>query len=462
MVALAVSRRTRNSLWLYPSASAAILLILILPTKFAIAAIFAAVAAAVVLSRPWWGIAFLTVFLPFNNVGSQLLGRTTTATAFGAIKDGILALLLLAAFNRRTIRADVAIPALLVAAFGLVGFGYATSLSTALYGWRNDYEPILLLLAVPALLTVTQADKVRTLIAVMGQVAAAIGILTWSRGVSWLVTIHLLPAPLSTYPFQLFSTGNSHPRAFSPLAAPNEFGAYLDVALAVIVTRTDWSIRRRAMMSVLPVAAIYLARSRSALIGIALLASVVAVRVSWHRFGSAAGLGLATAAGLVSVVLIVQFLHSGGLSTSYDASLAGHASSVQAGIRNAITHPLGFGLGNVGPRALLTSSNAVLVESFWLLQTLESGFLVLFAFLFALWRLVNICIHGGDRAFLGVACLAAIVTSQLVLPTMQDGPVSFTFWMVMGIAVCFTAPRTHSNRPSARNASNMAGAIRST
>ena len=462
MVALVVSRRARNSVWLYPSAAATILLILILPTKFAIAAIFAIIAAVVVLSRPWWGIAFLALFLPFNNVGSQLLGRTTTATAFGAIKDGILALLLIAAVNRRSIRADVAIPALLLAVFGLVGFGYATSLSTALYGWRNDYEPVLLLLAVPALLTAAQADRVRTIIVAMSQVAAAIGILTWIRGVSWLVTLHLLPAPLSTYPFQLFSTGNSHPRAFSPLAAPNEFGAYLDVALAVIVTRSDWSVRRRAALSVLPVIAIYLARSRSALIGIALLASVVAVRVAWRRFGSAAGYGLATAAGIVSVVLIVQFLHSGGLSTSYDASLAGHASSVQAGIRNAFSHPLGYGLGNVGPRALLTSSNAVLVESFWLLQSLESGFLVLVAFLFVLWRLVSICARGGDRAFLGVACFSAIVTSQLVLPTMQDGPVSFTFWMVMGIAICYTRPSGQLNRPSERKASNMTGAILST
>lgn len=461
MVAFVVSRRAQISLWLFPVSAAAILLILTLPTKFAIAAIFAVVAAVVVLTRPWWGIAFLAVFLPFNNVGSQLLGRTTTATAFGAVKDGVLALLLIAAVNRRSVRPDVAVPALLVAVLGLVGFGYATSLSTALYGWRNDYEPILLVVAVSALLTVNQADRVRTIIVTMSQLAAAVGILTWMRGVSWLVTLHLLPAPLSTYPFQLFSTGNSHPRAFSPLAAPNEFGAYLDVALAVIVTRSDWSIRRRAILSVLPVVAIYLARSRSALIGIALLASVVIVRASWRRFGSAAGLGLATAAGLIAVVLIVQFLHSGGLTSSYDASLAGHASSVQVGIRNAITHPLGFGLGNVGPRALLTSNNAVLVESFWLLQTLESGFLVLAGFVFALWRLGSRCARGGDRAFLGVACVASIVTSQLVLPTMQDGPVSFTFWMVMGIAMVYVPHEHQSNKPLARNASSMTGAIRS-
>jgi hypothetical protein len=70
-----------------------------------------------------------------------------------------------------------------------------------------------------------------------------------------------------------------------------------------------------------------------------------------------------------------------------------------------------------------------------LLQALESGLLVLVAYLFTVGRIVRVSARAGGEAFLAVAAIAATLISQLVLPTMQDGPVSFTFWMVMGLAL---------------------------
>jgi hypothetical protein len=229
------------------------------------------------------------------------------------------------------------------------------------------------------------------------------------------------------------------------MAGPNELGAYLDIALAVIVTRTDWSIRRRAALCVLPLVGIYLARSRSGLIGVVLLAAVCIIRTARSRFGIGTILTIAVAAAAV------PFLSN----QSGDLSLTGHATSLQTGLGNALTHPLGYGLGNVGPRAILTSQNPVLVESFWLLMALESGLLVLVAYLLLLTRTVRLTARAGD-GFLAAALLASVIVSQLVLPSMQDGPVSFTFWLVLALAV--NAQRPPYPDPKAKVGRSHAGA----
>jgi putative inorganic carbon (HCO3(-)) transporter len=427
--------RTRATPWLAFMCVALMVGVVALPSKYAILAILALAGGLLVIARPWWGIAVLAVLLPANNLISQLLGATSLSTAFGAIKDAVLAILLVAAVASGNVRREFAWPALAVAALGLMGFAYSGSLSSALYGWRNDYEPVLLVIAVPALLTATTARYIRTIVVVAAQVAALVGIYTWTLGLSWLVTLHIFPGAPGAFPFQYFSTNNVHPRAFSPLASPNEFGAYLDLALAVIVTRTDWSVRRRAALCVLPVIAIYLSRSRSGILGVVLLASLLAVMFV-RRYGSSTRLGLSIVIGLGFIAVLVSYVNSGGVaSTGTDPSLVGHASSLREGIGNALTHPLGYGLGNVGPRAIRSNTNPVLVESFWLLQALESGLLVLVAYLFTVGRIVRVSARAGGEAFLAVAAIAATLISQLVLPTMQDGPVSFTFWMVMGLAL---------------------------
>ena len=424
-----MTKRDQLTAGLIPLFIAALVAVMMLPPTYAVLLVAAAGGAWAVLHNPAAGVGFLVVLLPANNLISQLLGGGGKATAFGAVKDAVLLLLLVAAVQRRAIRRDLAPLVVGVAVFGLIGFAYASSVSNGLYGWRNDYEPVLLLLAAPAVLNPAQVERVKTGIVAAGQVVAAVGVLTWQRGLSWLYTVHV--ASPGVYPFQYFSSGNHRPRAFSPLAAPNELGAYLDITLAVIVTRSDWTVKRRAVLCVLPLVGIYLARSRSGLIGAALLFAVIAVRAVKHRSGTNAAAGLATVLGLTLLAVLLRFLHNGGIASTGDLSLTGHAQSLQTGIADAVTHPLGYGLGNVGPRALLTSQNPVLVESFWLLMALESGLLVLAAYLLLLGRITIRAVKAD--AVLVVACVAATLTTQLVLPTMQDGAVSFMFWLVIGL-----------------------------
>jgi hypothetical protein len=119
-----------------------------------------------------------------------------------------------------------------------------------------------------------------------------------------------------------------------------------------------------------------------------------------------------------------------------DPSLIGHSDSLLENIPFLITHPFGYGLGMVGPRALNYSSDAILVESFFLLLAIESGILVMLLF----GALLVYLFQGGLRArtldgFLPAALIAASVVSFTVLPTLQEGPVAYTLWILCGMGV---------------------------
>jgi hypothetical protein len=76
------------------------------------------------------------------------------------------------------------------------------------------------------------------------------------------------------------------------------------------------------------------------------------------------------------------------------------------------------------------------VESFWLLVGLESGILVMLVFIALLTRLCVIGIRAKTgMAFLAPAAVLGSLVSQLVLPTLQVGAVSFTLWIVVGIGL---------------------------
>lgn len=422
--------------------------ILSLPFKYAIALTLALVIGVGVVAKPWLGAAFLAIFLPANNLISQILGDGAMTTAIGAAKDATLAILLIVVGLRRTARRDIAIPAGIFAVLGLLGFAYADTFNAGLYGWRNDYEAALLLIALPGILNEQTGQRVKNIMIGAGQVAAATAVLTWREGLSWLATVHVYPvAAGEPFPTSFFSTGSIRPRAFSPLVAPNELGVYLDLTLAVIWTRSDWSIGRRIALSVLPIVAIYLADSRSAMAGVVILACVLAVRRVYQSDGFSAAALTATAFALATIGALLYVFVSGGAAQSDDPSLAGHETSLQTGIPMAISHPLGLGLGNVGTRAQVTTTAPVLVESFWLILALESGFVVLVAWIALLTIAGARCARDGSSgAFLGTAAIASSLVSQLVLPTMQDGPVSFTLFMLVGIAWIDVRPQQRVRR----------------
>lgn len=402
------------------------------------------------LMAPTLGILALVVMLPFNGLISQLLGPGLAATGFGALKDVILVLLIVAALRHgrwKRIRVDIAVLVGIILTLSLISGLWAEGLQQGAYGWRNDFEPLLLLLCVPVLLDETSIRRITTTMVVVVQVSAAVSVATWSLGLPWLRMIGRLPVPPGEdFPSSLFTAGNNWPRAFSPYVAPNEMAVAVVLIVAVIWSRRDWGIRTRILLSVLPAAAIILSSSRSGQIGLALLAIALITRWLYNR-RPAFAIGFLGASALGGLTVVALYI-ARQLATRIDPSLLGHASSIQDAIPTMLGHPLGVGLGSVGPRAYRYLETPYHVESFWLLIALESGILAMLAFVALL---VRICIIGiranTSMAFLAPAAVFGSLVSQLVLPTLQEGAVSFTLWIVVSLGLATAAQgKSHTTR----------------
>lgn len=389
-----------------------------------------------ILRFPVGAIYALVVLLPFNALVSQL-APGAVGTAYGAIKDAVVALLLLnALLSRRLSRVPSVVLALVTAlvTVPLISGLLSPSLEQALYGWRNDYEPLLLLIVVPALVQATQIPRLLLAIGIMAQVTASIAIVTWTRGIDWLLEIGRLPVgPGESFPTSLFSSGSLDPRAFSPYVAPNELAAAMLISLAVVWCAPDLRPIHRVLLTILPVSAILVSESRSGLFGMVVLGAILVSR-ALRKTSVMLSAGFLTMAA-VSILSAATIYIGDALTNETDSSFGGHADSLQEGFRQIALHPLGMGLGMVGPRAAQFDSSYH-VESFWLLLALESGPLVLALFIALLATFV---VRGFRSAtpvgFLAVAAISATLVSQLVLPTLQEGPVSFLLWLVVGLSV---------------------------
>lgn len=398
--------------------------------------------AIALMKYPWIGIAFLAVYLPFNGVVSSLLtkaGQAQLATVFGAAKDGVLLLLfVLVVFSPRIARVR---PELFIIVLTIVGLGAVSGIGTsnveqAAYGWRNDFLPLLLIIVVPAVLDRVTASRVSTVVVVAGQLAGLVALATWSRGIEWLYTLGRLPVPEGErFPSSLFSANSIEPRAFSPFSAPNEMALGFLIILSFIWMVGDRRPRTRIALSILPVVAIALSESRSGLLGLACLAVVIAcLKLRDIRPGVA--LAFASIAGVAIGLTAVAYVNV-RIETGSDPSIGGHAASLTESLQLLVQHPLGIGLGQVGPRALRYEDNPVLVESFLLLLALESGPLVLALYLALGGRIVYLAAKEptAGAAHLGLVAIVASLVSQIVLPTMQDGAISYLLWIAVGIGL---------------------------
>ncbi|NRD27277.1 O-antigen ligase [Frigoribacterium sp. VKM Ac-2836] len=398
--------------------------------------------AIALMKYPWMGIAFLAVYLPFNGVVSSLLvklGQAQFATVFGAAKDGVLILLfVLVVFSPRIARVR---PELFIIVLTIVGLGAVSGIGSsnveqAAYGWRNDFLPLLLIIIVPAVLDRVNASRISTVVVVAGQGAGIVAIATWSRGIEWLYVLGRLPVPEGErFPSSLFSANSIEPRAFSPFSAPNEMAVGFLIIMSFIWMMGDRKFGTRIALSVLPVVAIVLSESRSGLLGLACLA-VVVVCLKLRDIRPGVALAFASISGVAIGLTALAYVNV-RIETGNDPSIGGHAASLRESLQLLVQHPLGIGLGQVGPRALRYDDNPVLVESFLLLLALESGPLVLVLYLALAGRIVSLAVKEprAGAAHLGLVAIAASLVSQIVLPTMQDGAVSYLLWIAVGIGL---------------------------
>ncbi|MCJ0700455.1 hypothetical protein FRIG_04800 [Frigoribacterium faeni] len=405
--------------------------------EYALVAVIGVAATFLIFRYPLLGVYGLIVLLPFNGIVSQIAEGSSLPTIYGAAKDVILlCLLLVALISGGFARVPGVLLALVVSCVGLalVAGIYTDDFLVASYGWRNDYEPLLLLIIIPAVVRAHHLPRILLALVIAAQATAVIALATWLRGVEWIYTLGRLPVSTpEEFPTSLFSSGNDWPRAFSPYVAPNEMAVVMAVMLAVIwlTPGRRWTVN--AALSVLPLVAIYLSASRSGIIGAVVVLCVLAAR------------GISKKSPLLSVffLLIASFGVVAGaglyitnrLDDAGDPSIGGHSASMAEGIAMLAEHPLGIGLGLVGPRTV-DIPGSYQVESFWLLIALESGLIVLGLFVMLLGVLAVRSIASRTAlGFIGAAAIAASLVSQLVLPTFQEGAVSFAVWLVVGLSV---------------------------
>ncbi|MGH7686713.1 MAG: hypothetical protein ACREN2_07855 [Candidatus Dormibacteria bacterium] len=402
-----------------------------------------AIAAVVAcIRRPLVGVIAVAAFLPFNDVVAQILGPgTVEALAVGAVKDVLLLAITAAAIFRARGESPPYPGALRAWLIVVLGIGAVAGVMTgdvlqALYGWRNDFEPLLLLAVVPLIVRPKDARSVLTTVVIAGEAAAAIAIATHQIGLSWLLGLKLDLAPGAALPTAYFSAGSITPRAFSPYVGPNELGLACVLVLAVIIHRTDWSRKRRNWLAVLPLVALLISASRSAWLGLGVLVVFEVVRQLRSR--QYVAVRLATVALAVGALAGgVALLIGGG-----DASIGGHQASLLQSLNLLLAHPLGLGTGTVGPRAARFATSSVNTESFLLLIALEAGVVALFCYggvmIAAGLTLVRERVTpnaDGDLLMLGVAAMLASLPGQVGLPTLQDGAVSWLLWIIVAVSL---------------------------
>lgn len=399
-------------------------------------------AVAVCLRRPGLVVvALVAVLLPFNDVAAQLLGSgTPAALVVGGLKDLMLVAMVCALlFGQR--ERGVVLPAplstvlMLTLAIGAAAAVVTGDVLQALYGWRNDFEPLLLLAIVPLVVTRANARHVLTAIVAAGEAAAVVAIATHQIGLSWLLGLRVDPggAPLPT---AYFSAGSVVPRAFSPYVGPNELGLACVLVLAVIVYRRDWSRPRRTALAVLPLVALFATASRSAWLGLGVLVVFEVVRLLRSRRLQPVRLAALVVAAASLALVLALLLGSG------DPSIGGHAASLAQSVSLLLAHPLGLGTGTVGPRATRFASTAVQTESFFLVIALEAGVAAILCYAALMVATARTLIRtstapGADvnLLWMGVAALVASLPDQLVLPSMQDGAVSWLLWIIVGVSL---------------------------
>ena len=404
-----------------------------------------AIIAAVATILPWWGITALAALLPLNGLTSDLLvaaGRTDTALLVGAAKDVVLASLVVAAFTTgrfRRVRRDLLVIVGGLLLIGAVAAIWTPNLEQAAFGWRNDFEPLVFLLCAPLFVTEHVSRRIVLALAIGAQVASLVAVTTWALGVSWVYTIGRLPMREGQrFPSSLFVHNSEVPCEFSPFSGPNELAVAMAIAIAVILCQRQWKWRVRAMLSVAPIVAVLLAQSLSGQTGVIAAVAVAALWAHWRlsKVSAIAFSGLVDVMGTIGAIYYAS-LQQGG---DADPSLGGHAASLAEATALIVARPVGYGLGQVGPRAVRYTSDPIHVESFWLLLGLEAGVLALVLFVVLLVRRVQISLRARTLgAFTGTAVIAASLVSQLVLLTLQDSAVAYLLRISVGIGLQATS-----------------------
>lgn len=455
--------------------------------------------------RPWLGLTILLAAIPFNGflvdvlvaaIGVPDAAQIAVAGWHDALAAGI-ALSALVHFLRGKVRSLGLVEWLAVAmlAMGVLAIAVSPYQLTALYVYRTLYVPPVLALSLVFLWragTMPAALPERIARVIVGSGVAAALFAGWQVYVGGTHYLNLyFRMPDGRLPTAYFSYLVEQPRAFGPFHSPNEFGAYLGLAVGLLLVPGVLSLRPavRSWLLVPIGLGLLLTLSRSAWVATGVVAFVTVIlawpkwsvlrdrlallrtRGPWLHHGppmavfviaTAAILASSNASSFIAATLtgrepsaayradlienvIQEFLDPG---SSGEPSIAiptpttgpGSAGSVPGEVKPRISL-LGMGLGTAGPKSARfggSGSEPPISSETWyvnyLLQVGLVGLAILALFVLAivvrLWRSRNV---PWSRAAIAIG--AGLAVGALAIPVVDEPAVALPLWSVLGLGL---------------------------
>ncbi len=449
------------------------------------------VAALFVVSvlRPWLGLLLLLGLMPFNGflldvVGPSLHLSSTALTVLAGWHDALAGGVVVAAAVRwtqgKSFRLNlVESAAAVVLAFGAISLVISPHLATGLYAYRTLYEPIALALAIAVLARTnglaTHVPSRYVLAMVVSGVAASLFAIWQVYGAGFHYVATYYKTADGRLPAAYFSAYIVQPRAFGPFHSPNEFGAFLVIALILIATpglllakpvlrpwaasvigfvlllsfsRSSWIsliVATVALLIMLPVTRVRLAGFFRAF----------ATRRWWRSYAPALALFLVLFGSVAASSGVPQF--ATGTISGNDPSAANHAAGLTSllngttlvdtgadstsGTPTARLTPFGLGLGMAGAKSARFDQVAALdvlsSETWYVNYLFQAGFfglLALVALALAIARALWIK-RSLPMARAALAAALGLAAGAVFIPVLDEPAVAIPLWGLIGLGL---------------------------
>lgn len=423
--------------------------------------------------RPWIGLVVLLGILPVNGALTQVVPRMLSLSdpaqlALAAWHDALvggIALAALVSFVRGRNHALDAVEWLIAAilAVGVVYVVISPVTFTAAYVYRVLYEPPLLLAAITVLARTSGMPAWVPTTSALALIASSTVSALYAWPQVYLFRFgylqHFYTDPGQQIHHSFLAHGLSQPRAVGLLHSPNEFGAALAIAIALLAAPgllhlRDWV---RAWLLAILAMALLISFSRSGwlatliAVGIVLwlsraqLPSIAVIRAGIYRPGTVLRIGTPI---LASVVLTIAVFTTSGAAalveataTGNDPSAGNRPHSVRAGLMVVFEHPLGLGLGTAGPKAARFDENQgrprILTETWYILYAIQVGLigfgLLAITAVTILRRLWLDRLRPISRVAFGIAF--GLGVGAVFIPVIEDPTVFTPLWAVTGMAL---------------------------
>jgi hypothetical protein len=255
-------------------------------------------------------------------------------------------------------------------------------------------------------------------------------------------------------PYLTVDKNPDYVRINSTLRGPNPLGVYVIIIISFIVAffvkkRTYLtSIKQRSIFVValtVSLVVLWVSYSRSSFIGLMVaLTTFMIININPKMIKKYSLPGFIVIALLcVGILLISQtsffanvVLHDNANTGADVTSNEAHVSSIVMHIKEAVTQPLGTGIGSTGS-ASVRAGNGVIVENQYLFEAREAGWLGLGLFLtIYIFILKQLYKRRQDWLSLGLFMSGVgIAIIGLLLPVWADDAVSIIWWGLAGLAL---------------------------